>query len=150
MRLQDGFYSLACWITVYLMVLPSFIFSDSPIQISAPLSLLSSSSLFVNMMAFIVYISSKSTLHQGFDCVCVRVQELCVKLESLLPSTALSAAADSFVEDCSEFFCNAKFWLRWPNRNKKHLSQMETTLFTSFTQMRQHQITCQHSGCQHK
>lgn len=111
------------------MVLPSFIFSDSPIQISAPLSMLSSPSLAVNMMEFIVYISCRSTLHQGFDCVCVSVHELCVKFESLLPSTALLAAADSLVEDCSEIFFQAKFLLRWPNRDKQYLSQEKSRLF---------------------
>lgn len=110
---------LQVWNGVYLIAPPSFIFCGPPIQISAPLRVLSPSSLFVNMMAFILYFFFRSTLHQGLDSVWVRVQELCVKFESLLPSTALPAAADSFVEDCSVFFPSAKFWRRLPDRNKQ-------------------------------
>lgn len=150
-RMLVPVYRLQVWNEVNLMLLPSFVFSDSPIQISAPLRVLLPSSRFVNMMAFSLYIFCRSTLHQGLDSVWVRVQELRVKFESLFPSTALPAAADSLVEDCSEFFPSARFWLRWPDRSKRwSLLNMETTLFIVFTQMWQHQITCQHSWYQHE
>lgn len=103
----------------HLIDRPSFIVSDCPIQISAPLREPLPSSLLVNMTAFILYVVFRSTLHQGLDWLSVRVQELCVKLESLLPSTALPAAADSFVEDCSASFPSAKFCRRLPDGNKQ-------------------------------
>lgn len=94
---------------VYLKVLPSLICNDFPIQTSAPLSVLTASFLFVIMMIFILHTFPRSTLHQGLDCVWVRVQELCPKFESLFPSTALPATAEPLVGDWSALLSSAKF-----------------------------------------
>lgn len=134
------------WDKVYLKVLPSPICNDSPVQISAPLSTISF--LFVIMTTFILCTFPRSTLHQGLDCVWVRVQECrSPKFESLFPSTALPATAEPLVVDCSALSSSAKFLRGSPYKN----IQISITHGNHIIYSRgKHLFTCQHSRCQHQ
>lgn len=151
-RIWKGFFSyLMCmrsWNKVYLKVLPSLICNDSPIQISAPLSVLTTSFLFVIMMTLIFCTLPRSTLHQGLDCVWVRVQEYrSPKFETLFPSTALPATAEPLVVDCSALSSSAKFLRGSPYKN----IQISITHGNHIIYSRgKHPFTCQHSRCQHQ
>lgn len=133
------------WDKVYLKVLPSLICNDSPIQISAPLSVLMTP--FAIMITLIFCTLPRSTLHQGLDCVWVRVQELSPKCESLFPSTALPAPAELLVVDCSALLPSAKFMRGSPYKN----IQISITHGNHIIHSRgKHLFTCQHSRCQHQ
>lgn len=135
------------WNKFYLKVLPSLICNDFPIQISVPLSVLTASFLFVIMMTLTLCTFPRSTLHQGLDCVWVRVQELCPKFESLFPSTALSATAEPLVVDCSALLSSAKFLRGSPYKNIQISITHENHIIHS---RGKHQFTCQQSRCQHQ
>lgn len=135
------------WIKVYLKVLPSLICNDFSIQTSAPLSVLTASFLFVIMMTFILRTFPRSTLHQGLDCIWVRVQELCPKFESLFPSTALPATAEPLVVDWSALLSSAKFLRRSPYKYIQISIMHGNYIIYS---RGKHQFTCQYSWCQHQ